>query len=41
VLPDAAPGQLVKVRGQLRFYEGSDVDSVRRSMLLELQDSGR
>lgn len=36
VLPDAAPGERVKVRGRLRFYEGSDIDEAKNRLLEEL-----
>jgi hypothetical protein len=28
VLPDCAPGETVRVRGRLWFYEGKDIDAV-------------
>ena len=39
VLPDAAPGERVSVRGKLRFYEGADLDGAKKRLLAELEGS--
>lgn len=37
VLPEAAPGQRVSVRGRLRFYEGAEVDTAKKRLMDELR----
>ncbi len=37
VLPEAAPGQKVSVRGRLRFYEGIEVDTAKKRLVEELR----
>lgn len=36
VLPDAAPGKRVSVRGWLRFYEGADIANVKKQLLRDI-----
>jgi hypothetical protein len=40
VLPDAAPGQRVSVRGRLRCYDGEDIESERKRLLADWQAVG-
>jgi hypothetical protein len=40
VLPDAAPGERVSVRGRLRFYEGTDVAGAKQRLLEGLTSAG-
>jgi len=41
VLPDAAPGERVSVRGRLWFYEGVDIQTEKKRVLEEMRNWGK
>ena len=41
VLPDAAPGQRVSVRGRLEFYAGTDIQAEKQHMLEQIHTWGK